>query len=229
MNKIINPGTIEGHNVFIRIETEQKEKGLCLSITGVVGPKSNGDAWGSCGQIVDHIDEIDAIKDGWTREMLDKLRDAWNRWHLNDMNAACPHQIGPEWDTSRMINFVGYQRTKKAEDLDKSAMLGPLSPDDYLTIQMVEKYHGESLNASMIPQEVTGLIKAGYLEPWHWNFIEKSERAGLVNVKSGGLLSKPCPVCGYKYGTAWLFEEIPADVLQWLENLPDTKITPAWV
>jgi hypothetical protein len=28
-----------------------------------------------------------------------------------------------------------------------------------------------------------------------------------------GLLSHPCPVCGYKYGTAWNREEIPDEVL----------------
>lgn len=27
-----------------------------------------------------------------------------------------------------------------------------------------------------------------------------------------GLLSHPCPTCGYKYGSQWLKEEIPADV-----------------
>ena len=44
-----------------------------------------------------------------------------------------------------------------------------------------------------------------------------------------GVLSKPCPVCGYKYGSAWRFEEVPAEVIDWLKSLPDTKITPAWV
>lgn len=34
-----------------------------------------------------------------------------------------------------------------------------------------------------------------------------------------GLLSKPCPVCGYKYGTAWLYEAVPADVLDELHSL----------
>ena len=27
-----------------------------------------------------------------------------------------------------------------------------------------------------------------------------------------GLLCEPCPVCGYKYGTAWLKEELPGDI-----------------
>jgi hypothetical protein len=44
-----------------------------------------------------------------------------------------------------------------------------------------------------------------------------------------GLLAKPCPVCGYKYGTAWNKESVPEDVLAWLRSLPDTEITPAWV
>lgn len=34
-----------------------------------------------------------------------------------------------------------------------------------------------------------------------------------------GLLGKPCPVCGYKYGTAWLKEELPQDVIAYLESL----------
>ena len=44
-----------------------------------------------------------------------------------------------------------------------------------------------------------------------------------------GLLAKPCPVCGYKYGTAWKTEEVPQEVIDWLFILPDTKVQPAWV
>lgn len=36
-----------------------------------------------------------------------------------------------------------------------------------------------------------------------------------------GLLLEPCPVCGYKYGSAWLKEDVPEDVLQWLYALPE--------
>jgi hypothetical protein len=189
----------------------------------------NGDAWGSCGQCLDSLKAIDAYTEGWNAESAQKLFDIWERWHLNDMNAACAHQKGPEWDTSRMISFIGYKKTDKADALKKSAISGPLSKKEYKLIEEFEKYHGESLNAEQVPKEVKNLIKAGYLEPWHWSHIEKQERAGWVNVKDGGLLSKPCPVCGYKYGTAWIFEEVPSDVLAWLAALLDTRITPAWV
>ena len=31
-----------------------------------------------------------------------------------------------------------------------------------------------------------------------------------------GLLCRPCPVCGYRYGTSWVREEVPQDVIDWL-------------
>ena len=34
---------------------------------------------------------------------------------------------------------------------------------------------------------------------------------------------------GYRYGSAWLKEEVPEDVLAWLRALPDTDVMPAWV
>jgi hypothetical protein len=36
-------------------------------------------------------------------------------------------------------------------------------------------------------------------------------------------------VCGYRYGTEWKREEVPADVLAFLRSLPDADMTPAWV
>lgn len=33
----------------------------------------------------------------------------------------------------------------------------------------------------------------------------------------------------YSYGSAWLRKEVPADVIAFLESLPETDITPAWV
>jgi hypothetical protein len=59
----------------------------------------------------------------------------------------------------------------------------------------------------------------------------KNKTTGWITPEEhpGGLLDKPCPVCGYRYGSAWKEERVPDGVLAWLYNLPDTKITPAWV
>jgi hypothetical protein len=44
-----------------------------------------------------------------------------------------------------------------------------------------------------------------------------------------GLLMKACPECGYQYGSTWLTEEVPADVLDFLRSLPSTSLAPAWI
>lgn len=38
-----------------------------------------------------------------------------------------------------------------------------------------------------------------------------------------------CPDCGYKLGSAWLKEEVPQDILDWLFSLPKSKVKPAWI
>ena len=82
MKKIINPcmcKTYEGKaRGFVKIEYD----GGRLSLCGVIGPMSNGDARGSSGQCVDEIRNGTPVK-GWTREMLNKLCDIWDEWHLH--------------------------------------------------------------------------------------------------------------------------------------------------
>jgi hypothetical protein len=34
-----------------------------------------------------------------------------------------------------------------------------------------------------------------------------------------GLLTKACPVCGYKYGTSWLFRELPKEIIDYIVAL----------
>ena len=43
-----------------------------------------------------------------------------------------------------------------------------------------------------------------------------------------GLLCEPCPECGYKYGSAWLMEKVPAGIIDELDAMPKSKRTPAW-
>ncbi len=35
-------------------------------------------------------------------------------------------------------------------------------------------------------------------------------------------------MCGYRYGTQWLLEEVPCGVLEWLNGLSDATNVPAW-
>lgn len=63
---------------------------------------------------------------------------------------------------------------------------------------------------------------------WHH---EHANLASWVDYRkdSRGVMCKPCPVCGYEYGTAWLNEDVPEWAIDFLKALPDSDLTPAWV
>ncbi len=159
--------------VFCKITFDGRK----LSITGVEGPKRNGDAFGGCGQI--QLDPTYAAE-GWTPALVAKLAETWERWHLNDMRAGCEHQRAEGWDKR------------------------PIDPSK--PTHTYGKHFAEQRYDS-------------------WNMLVWVSRKEHPE----GLLSEPCPTCSYKYGSAWLFEEIPADVLEFLHGLPDATTTPAWV
>lgn len=73
-------------------------------------------------------------------------------------------------------------------------------------------------------------------DKWHLNDM----KAGCIHQRELGWIYKEhsdpvtfqgeaCPVCGYRIGSAWLKEEVPAEVISFLESLPETDKTPAWV
>jgi hypothetical protein len=81
-------------------------------------------------------------------------------------------------------------------------------------------------------------LRPGCIHQAEWNAGKMLTMPGGEKKEAGwvtpdehpeGLLEKPCPVCGYKYGSAWNKESVPHDVLDWLRGLPDTVITPAWI
>jgi len=87
-------GGKRAYDVFCRIQISDDGR---LSITGVEGPKPNGIAAGSCGQIDMHEWNIDTYAPGWSRELEVEFRRVWKAWHLNDMRAECEHQRALGW------------------------------------------------------------------------------------------------------------------------------------
>lgn len=167
--KILNPGTVEISRkpcpVFVVAEYTIKGGRGRLSMTGVEGPRHDGDAWGGCGQIVMHgTGLVEDVGPSWTRAMVARLAAIWGRWHLNDCQAGTPAQMA--W---------------------------------------IREHEGER----------DGRDGTGW---YHWATAGLSA-AGLNPDMSAG---------GYLFGSAWLYEEVPAEVLAELRAFPDTTITPAW-
>jgi hypothetical protein len=162
MNKIIHPCDVpmwdgKKYPMFCKIEF----KGGNLSISGVIGPRSSGNAKGGCGQIdmeFDHQDKTEndsrydnlikaatlRFTDGWNLAAWYKFLHVWHVWHLNDMKSNCEHQ------------------------------------------------EAKGITYNSDPNNV-------------------------------------CDVCGYEIGTAWLKREVPADVVKFLFDLPESDREPAWL
>ena len=256
MIKIMRVGTVlEGNNrasVYFKAAMNEGK----LSITGVIGPKSNGDAVGSCGQIDmgfkhrdsqdndkrygDHLikpNDINFTK-GWDTDKLYDFLDIWQKWHLNDMKANCVHQVGPEWTPQDVIlyNFELNEETEKAVKKAKDNALQvltdgkPFSPSKgqikITALKRTIKHH-----ASKLPKSISNYYQFAVKKyDWQDGPTETKSTSWLdENEHPKGYLSKACPVCGYKYGSAWNRVEVPQDVIDFVQSLPDTDQTPAWI
>lgn len=90
--------------------------------------------------------------------------------------------------------------------------------NDYLTRKYVTKgeldklyavwgrWHLNDMRAGCEHQEAAG---------WGKRRLDSGKWAGHAWEHEGGCLCKPCPECGYQYGTAWLHEELGDELLQW--------------
>ena len=143
----------------------------------------------------------------------------WNRWHLNDMHAGCIHQR-KLWNLDRKETVTEYaptmklySRQEKLEKLIKEKLirggivyLGPLS---------------RTLLSLRWCNDITILTIPEYFRKQYK--VHKQEKKPVCHISQKehpeGLLCKPCPVCGYKYGTDWLKEELPSKIEVAIEYL----------
>lgn len=246
-NRWVQPGSVPAWvrgaerpvQVFVQIQTaprDQGREGLRLSITGVVGPRANGDAYGSCGQCVHALREIESgsvnTSGGWTLEDVEKLRQVWERWHLNDMRAGCEHQRA--WDVSRKVEVVSYGLTSEAyrlrertrSDAAAHALKGePFEPDATArALAELEDWFRDIYTPPDADSPLSGCYEVKRREQKAVGWVRPYEHPE-------GLLCRPCEVCGYRYGSAWLYEEVPQEVLAWLVQLPDARagVPSAWL
>ncbi len=189
-----------------------------LSLTGVEGPRANGDAHGSCGQIDGHAWDNYTARPGID---LDKLREVWHRWHLNDMRAGCEHQRALGWGDGEPIEMITYQLTTDAMmegHRIKAAAEKRLLAGETVTLSAAER------DLATLPFQTTKTPDADGPTAGRYDVKSRENKAPQwvrEDEHPRGVLCKPCPVCGYKYGSRWLREEVPADVLEWLQSLPD--------
>jgi len=249
MKKILYIGKLKdgGFDLFCKAEIE----GGKLSISGVVGPKSNGNAEGGCGQIDMEFSHKNPLQDdrritspttpeqiefakGWNKTKWFEFLDVWHRWHLNDMKAACEHQEALGWDNmaSEPVNIYKWKLTSEAPDrqrkIENDAMES-LKTKGYAAINPIQKFILNLEYWTKTEKDELSDSIAEYYRPEE-DHIENKTRGWLDEKEhSLGILSKACPTCGYKYGTAWKKRALPLEVVEFIKQLPEASKQPAWI
>lgn len=222
------PGRTSLANVYIKAEYSADGR---LSLTGVEGPKSNGDCLGNAGQIEMHFNIHECqFAPGWSAESVNRLFTIWHRWHLNDMRAHCEHQEKLWPNMYKEVELIHFKTTVAYYKLSKEAQAGKLDASAYEAFTELAKRMDvyTSIRArKFLDEDAQKLIDEGYLA------VDRTEKKTLNWLYEyehpEGVLCKPCPECGYKFGSKWLREEVPEEILQELRAFPDTDVTPAWI
>jgi len=246
--KIIRPGTIRPvtrrASVFCKIE----HKAGRLSITGVVGPLPSGNALGSCGQILDELKRRDfEPAPAWTRAMVAELGRIWAAWHLNDMRPYSASMKAAGWPELAATPMLGYKfsRTRESYDAAKAAEAAALealkagrafkpSADQTAAAALPLSYTQWERESDPEPAPLPGFERTRHIYGHNAGGIEPAERKTLGWLRPSehpdGLLGRKLNADDPAgYGGQWWREDVPADLLQWLADLPDADKAPAWV
>lgn len=223
--KIVRVGSGRFGSIFVKIKFD----GTRLSMTGVEGPTAGGNARGGCGQIYMHDWDISEYAPGWNSDEVARLRQVWHDWHLNDTRPGCVHQ--KDWNTAEEIELVEYGLTTEAHQLRKKA------------IERAATSAAKGETPDLSDTERALVLLADWFKPRYSPPDADSPLSGCFEVRRRetktagwvypsqhprGLLTKECAACGYKYGSAWNHEDVPADVIEWLKELPDADQRPEW-
>ena len=236
-------GNAEIYPTYVTVNHYFERDKWRLSITGVEGPMSNGDCRGGCGQILDTLRGLLSSRRATLaidKADLTRLLQVWVEWHLNDLQAHCAHQKG--WDRSKELKIYTWNLTTEAfsrrRQLEREVMKAAteqyefqISDDERALLKFSNTGMGTLTNDA--PTKWHRLDKIE-VKAANWvRFTPSTEPQPWSTAGYGhpeGILSKPCEECGYRYGSAWQYEPVPEDVLDFLETLPHTPpVARGWV
>lgn len=182
-----------------------------LSIVGGFWPKGRRADWsgGQCGESL-----LEMMKGTRGGAIMAKVWPVWERWHLNGLKAGCQHQR-KNWKPSAELELIHYTWSESFRKLQGMAQAGELAPLEYENFSKVAPLvnsvcidkNGPKWEAPLVLELIDkGLIKEKNRETKTAHWVYPSEHPD-------GVLCKPCEICGYSYGSQWLYEKLPPNVL----------------
>lgn len=178
------------------------------------------DVFSACGNIWNarHTDIIcggqclDTIAEYIKTPLFNEILRLWKQYHLNEMHPECEHQRAAGWreQANEFIKIYKFKQTHATiqeesdikQKLLQAAKMGKayqVTEDEQKILNM--KYMIESASPTL-PDDIEKYYRLDRTEEKMRGWVRYDE-------DSRGILCKPCPVCGYKYGSEWKYLPIP--------------------
>ena len=231
MKRVFNFGKIDYYHTgrktnLVEVKMSYTEKGdkKIFSVSGEIwnSRKTNILCGGQC---------LDEIAEYIKTPLFKTIHRLWKQYHLNDMHPECEHQAAMGWlekaaEEVTLYHWVLTMEAFDAKNAAEKAAIAALNAGETFT-PTPEQTHMASLEYSLttptptLPENISRYYKpkkplyqgdTGHTERKKCGFLQEKEHPD-------GILCKPCPVCGYKYGTSWNYFPIPQDDEQIILNL----------
>lgn len=159
---------------------------------------------------------LDTIAEYIHTPLFEELYKYWKLYHLNGMRPDCEHQEALGWrekatEKATLYTFKLTPETmQKMRELEGMAVEAAKRGEPFKT-SIKERFildlkYSITTPDAALPENMANFYKLAKTEEKTLGWLRENEHPD-------GILCKPCPVCGYKYGTAWRHRDIPADVL----------------
>lgn len=193
--------------VTVDVEYTEKDGKKVFTASGMIWNSTRTDC--ICGgQCLDTIAQY--IKNPTFKQIL-RL---WNLYHLNDMHPECEHQAAAGWREKAAEKVTLYKFTMTTEAITeqnrtKSAVLRAAQDGETLRLSKEKRLvlgldYSITSHSETLPETIAQYYKLKSTETKAIGWLRESEHPN-------GILCKPCPVCGYAYGSKWVYFPIPEE------------------
>lgn len=205
--------------VDVEVELKEKPDGLVFSACGEIWDGNHSDVV-SAGQNLDEIAKY------IHNNRFSRIYAMWQKYHLNDMRPECEHQRELGWREKALRSVTIYTHKlnsdtiRKQHEIERSALerikngeTVSLSESDRDLLNL--QYEIETCKKDL-PEDIASYYKLDGAKERLLGWLEPEEHPE-------GLLCRPCPVCGYRYGTAWKYMPIEPDDLKMIKSLMEDE------
>lgn len=157
---------------------------------------------------------LDTIAPYMESPVFSEILRLWKAYRLNDMHPECEHQHAAGWDklANKKVALYHWRMTQDARNEQKAAEKAAI-----IALKCGEKFkptikqkffanleYSLTTYTETLPADIAKYYDREHTEIKALGWLKESEHPD-------GLLAKACPVCGYKYGTSWVYFPIPAE------------------